>query len=90
MCIRDSSGVGREAGAVDVHVPVGQRLDLFVYGLTALIHLCLKVTGSGAHFFTDYRAAAGLYDIVDLPVGNGHRSSGQHDPLGPFLSLIHI
>src|SRR5208337_3009711 len=55
-----------------------------VQRLGAFIHQVAGVSSPYAGFFTDDDCPGRLYYIGQLPVGNGHGASGEHQPGGPF------
>ncbi len=65
--------VRREAGAVRLELAVGDGCELPVDG--AVIRGCqiVEVAGARAGFLADDDGAAFLQQLVELPVGDGHR-----------------
>ena len=76
-------GVGGEAGAVGLHIPLAEGHKLPVQGGLGLVNQVLKVAGAGTHLLADHRRAAGLDDIVELPVGHGQGRACDQDALRP-------
>ena len=78
----DAALVGREAGAVDVHVLRGDRVEHLLDRLAVLGHERVVVARAGAHLLAHDDAAGLLDDVVQLPVRQRHRRAGDEDALG--------
>ena len=84
-----AAGVGREAGAVVLHVAPGQGHEQLVQGLAAVVHQVLEVAGARAHLLADDHRAAGFDDVVQLPVRHRQRRAGDQYALVALLCHAH-
>ena len=71
-----------KAGAVGLHVPLGQRHELIVQRSLGLVHKVLEITCARTHLLAYYCRAAGLDYIMQLPVGYRHGRAGDEYALG--------
>ena len=81
-----SAIVGREDGALDVEVAVGDVVEHLVDGGTVLGDEVLVVAATGAALLANHHAAGLLDDVEELPVGHRHRGAGVEDALGTLGS----
>ena len=71
--------VGGEAGAVDLHIAVGQDIEELIHRLTLILHQVPRVARADAGFLPNDHSARGFDDVGELPVGNGHGAAGEHE-----------
>ena len=64
--------IGGEAGTVNLHVSVGQNLELSVHFGLVLIDKILEITGADTRLFIDHHRVGRFKQIVNLPIGQGH------------------
>ena len=76
--------IRREAGTVILHITFGESHVEFIECFTAVVDKIFEISRTCAHLFTDYHSAAGLDDIVELPVRNSQRCPCHKNPLRTF------